>query len=130
MIDDAHDFDDAVRDLVIFSGTSQPHDAAIAERVVSQLVLMRIGACYENGRQPLDLLHVVRRESSARVVKVAADAIVAHKPSPNALAFEPPQERVPGHRHGPVPEVLDPSWNIMRVPAFRRLGCGTSGTMC
>ncbi len=124
VIDNAHDFDDAVRDLVIFSGTSRPHDAGVAEQVVSQLLLMRIGACYENGWQPLDLLHVVRRESSARVVKVAADAIVAQAVAERA-ALRAPREwwaQIEVIADGPVPRVLDPSWNIMRVPAFRRLG--------
>jgi hypothetical protein len=124
VIDDANAFDDAVRDLVVFSGTTELHDPGVAERMVSQLVLRRIGVCYENGWQPLDLLHVVRRESSARVVRVAADAIVAQAVAERAALRAPKewQAQIETIADGPVSGVLDPSWNIMRVPAFRRLG--------
>jgi hypothetical protein len=70
--------DDAVRDLVVFGGTDGPGEEVLASREATILLDEQIDTAYACGWQPADLLHVVRREQSVRVARLAAAVILAH----------------------------------------------------
>lgn len=72
MIDEPGALDDAVRDLVVFSGTG---DTDLAELAVGRLMQDQLGIVYEHGWQPLDVVHVLRRESGARAAKIVAEVV-------------------------------------------------------
>lgn len=69
--------DDAVRDLVVFAGTTGRTDPAVAERVATTMLLERLSWLYENGWQPADVVHVVRARLGNRFVPPTAGLIAA-----------------------------------------------------
>jgi hypothetical protein len=125
-IDDVHAFDDAVRDLVVFSGTVPSAESDIAERSTSRLLLRQVSTSYENGWQPLDLLHVVRRESGTRLARLAADVVIAEAVVARA-GERAPQDwsaQLEAVAQGPVsmPGRVVDRWNVFHAPVFRRVG--------
>ena len=70
--------DDAVRDLVVFGGADGRGEELLASREATVLLFEQIDTAYEHGWQPADLLHVVRREQSVRVARLAGAVVVAH----------------------------------------------------
>ncbi len=83
--------DDAVRDLVVFAGTAGRADPAVAERMVTAMLLERLSWLYENGWQPADVVHVVRARLGNRFVAPAIGLVAAH-----AVAQRAP-DRAPRH---------------------------------
>ncbi len=83
--------DDAVRDLVVFAGTTGRADPAVAERVVTSMLLERLSWLYENGWQPADVVHVVRARLGNRFVPPTAVLVAAHAVAQRA------SDRAPRH---------------------------------
>ena len=80
--------DDAVQALLVFGGTA-PGDALLASRQASVLMTEQLDALYRHGWQPADVLHVVRRERSVRIGRLAAAVIVEHGLAQGAVTRAP-----------------------------------------
>jgi hypothetical protein len=108
--------DDAVRDLVVFGGADGRGEELLASREATVLLFEQIDTAYEHGWQPADLLHVVRREQSVRVARLAGAVVVAH-----GLAGRAPSragqdwvDQLEGMSEVPLAGlVAEPGWNVL-----------------
>ncbi|MET3804312.1 hypothetical protein ABIB25_001307 [Nakamurella sp. UYEF19] len=122
VIDDPRALDDAVRDLVVFSGTGAAADTHVAELAVGRAVLMQVGKAYEHGWQPLDLVHVLRRLAGARAARVVAEAVERQAGDTGAALRAPEDwlsqvEEVAGHRLPGVIATAIP-WNVLQAKSL------------
>lgn len=70
--------EDAIQELVVFAGTVASSDLRLTSRVATGLLNEQLDTLYKYGWQPADVVHVVRRERSVRVAKLAAAIVVEH----------------------------------------------------
>ena len=85
--------DDAVRDLVVFAGTTGSDQPDLPATLVTARLMDRVGTLYEHGWQPADVLHRTRSDLGNRFVGPVA-ALVLQQALTQRAPDRAPQEWV------------------------------------
>ena len=112
--------EDAIQELVVFGGTVPRADALVASREATVLLNEQLATLYTYGWQPADVLHVVRRERSVRIGRLAAAVIAEHGLAQGAPTRAPLEwlrqlESIAGR---PLGDVATPGWNVLQHAGF------------